>query len=130
MDLESSEMSIRSPLRPWTEDRRRALDDGRLEEVIEAIKLPPTLPGCDQEAWAREVGYFEKNSERTRYADFRSRGPFAGSGVLEAGCRAVIGQSLKQSGMHWTKGANRIIALRCSLPSNRWEDFREHRACP
>ena len=26
------------------------------------------------------------------------------------------------------RGANSIIALRCSIPSNRWEDFWEHRA--
>ena len=31
--------------------------------------------------------------------------------------------------MHWTvRGANSIIALRCSILSNRWEDFWEHRA--
>ena len=48
----------------------------------------------------------------------------------EAGCRTVIGQRLKQSGMHWTvRGANNIIALRCCILSNRWEDFWEYRAC-
>ena len=42
----------------------------------------------------------------------------------------VIGQRLKQSGMHWTvKGANNIIALRCCFLSNRWEDFWETRSC-
>jgi hypothetical protein len=31
--------------------------------------------------------------------------------------------------MHWTvKGANSIIALRCNIFSNRWEDFWGHRA--
>lgn len=117
-------------LRQWTEDRRRELDDGRVEKVIEAMQLLISLPGCDSEVCKREIGYFEKNRERMRYADFRSRGLFVGSGVLEAGCRTVIGQRLKQSGMHWTvKGANRIIALRCSILSNRWEDFWEDRAC-
>ena len=59
----------------------------------------------------------------------RQKGLFVGSGVLEAGCRTVVGQRLKQSGMHWTvKGANSIIALRCNILSNRWEDFWEHRA--
>ena len=114
----------------WTEDRRRELDDGRVEKVIEAVQLLISLPGCDSEVCKREIGYFERNRERMRYADFRSRGLFVGSGVLEAGCRTVIGQRLKQSGMHWTvKGANRIIALRCSILSNRWEDFWEDRAC-
>ncbi|MBI2365926.1 MAG: hypothetical protein HYV01_13115 [Deltaproteobacteria bacterium] len=39
---------------------------------------------------------------------------FVGSGVVEAGCKTVIGHRLKQSGMQWTvRGANDIIALRC-----------------
>jgi hypothetical protein len=64
-----------------------------------------------------------------RYADFRKRGFFVGSGVMEAGCRTLVAQRLKQSGMHWTvKGADSIIALRCCILSNRWEDFWEDRA--
>ncbi len=116
-------------LHQWTEDRRRELDDGRVEDVINAIKQCSSIPGCDKSICEREIGYFEKNKERMRYADFRKRGLFVGSGVLEAGCRTAIGQRLKQSGMHWTvRGANSIIALRCSILSNRWEDFWEYRA--
>jgi hypothetical protein len=112
----------------WTEERRTELDDGRPEEVIDAIHRCSSLPGYDQSICEREIGYFEKNKARMRYADFRKRGLFVGSGVLEAGCRTVVGQRLKQSGMHWTVwGANSIIALRCSIMSNRWEDFWEHR---
>lgn len=99
-----------------------------MEEVVDAIKLLTSLPGCDKEACEREIGYFEKNTARMRYGDFKSRGLFVGSGVVEAGCRTIIGQRLKQSGMHWTvQGANSIIALRCRLLSNRWEDFWERR---
>lgn len=116
-------------LRQWTEARRIELDAGRPEDVIEAIKQFSGQPGYDKELCEREIGYFEKNKERMRYADFRRRGLFVGSGVLEAGCRTVIAQRLKQSGMHWTIcGANSIIALRCSLLSNRWEDYWEYRA--
>jgi hypothetical protein len=44
--------------------------------------------------------------------------------VVEAGCRTVIGQRLKQSGMRWSvRGANAILALRCCLMSGRFEDF-------
>jgi len=82
------------------------------------------LPGYNREICEREIGYFDKNKERMRYADFKKRGFFVGSGVMEAGCRTVVCQRLKQSGMHWTvSGANKIIALRCSQLSNRWEDF-------
>ncbi len=116
-------------LHQWAEDRRRDLDAGRPEDVVQAIKRLSSLPGYDKEICEREIGYFEKNKERMRYADFRRRGFFVGSGVLEAGCRSVIGQRLKQSGMHWSvEGANNIIALRCCFFSNRWEDFWEYRA--
>jgi hypothetical protein len=116
-------------LHQWAESRRLELDDGKVEDVIHAIRQLSVLPTYNKEICDREIGYFEKNKERMRYAEFRSRGLFVGSGVLEAGCRTVIAQRLKQSGMHWSvEGANSIIALRCSLMSNRWEDFWEHRA--
>jgi hypothetical protein len=113
----------------WVEYRKLELNDGNVEAVIKAIRSLESIPGSDQDLCEREIGYFEKNKERMRYADFKKRGLFVGSGVMEAGCRTVVGQRLKQSGMHWTVGgANDIIALRCSIMSNRWEDFWEWRA--
>jgi hypothetical protein len=54
---------------------------------------------------------------------------FVGSGVVEAGCKTVVGQRLKRSGMHWTvRGTNAIMALRCLILSGRWEPFWESRA--
>lgn len=117
-------------LNRWIGKRRKELDQGKVEQVIEAIRR---LRVCTEEqkgVWAGEMAYFEKNKERMRYEDFRRQGLFIGSGVVEAGCRTVIGQRLKQSGMHWTvRGANNIIALRCCMLSNRWEDFWESRIC-
>jgi len=53
-----------------------------------------------------------------RYKWFRSRGLFVGSGAVEAGCKSVIGQRLKLSGMHWTvQGAGAITTLRCQQAS-------------
>jgi hypothetical protein len=70
----------------------------------------------------RELGYFLNNTPRMRYNWFRSRGLFVGSGIVEAGCKTVIGQRLKQSGMHWTTaGADAIIALRCREAGSQWE---------
>ncbi len=60
-----------------------------------------------------EMGYLEKNKERMRYGASRRQGLFVGSGVVEAGCKTIIGQRLNQSGMEWSlRGANAIIALR------------------
>ena len=70
----------------------------------------------------KALGYFETNAHRMRYAHFRNLGMFVGSGAVEAGCKAIIGQRLKLSGMRWTvAGATGILTLRCQEASNRWE---------
>ena len=75
-----------------------------------------------------QADYFQTNAERMRYPKFHSQGLFVGSGVIEAGCKTVIGSCLKKSGMFWTvNGANKIIALRCALLSGRFEDYWETR---
>lgn len=87
-------------------------------------------PGATaRQALRQALHYFEANAAQMRYAWFRQQQFFVGSGVVEAGCRTVIGQRLKQSGMRWSvRGANAIIALRCCLISDRFEDFWASRA--
>lgn len=49
-------------------------------------------------------------------------------GVMEAGCKNLMGARVKRAGMHWTvTGANAIIALRCRILSGRLQDFWEGR---
>ena len=62
-----------------------------------------------------------------RYKWFRSRGLFVGSGVVEASCKTIIAQRLKQAGMHWTTaGADAIIALRCREASKHLGSHLQH----
>jgi hypothetical protein len=78
---------------------------------------------------SNEADCFERNAERMRYPSFRQQGLFVGSGVVEAGCKTVIGARLKRSGMFWTvRGANAIIALRCCRLSGKFEDYWEARS--
>ncbi|MDP2915749.1 MAG: ISKra4 family transposase [Candidatus Aminicenantes bacterium] len=104
------------------------LDGGRVENIIlQARRHLPFDPDLKKTA-ETEIHYLEKNKERMRYVDFRAQGLFVGSGVIEAGCKTIIGQRLKQSGMEWTvRGANAIISLRCMMKSNRLEDYWESR---
>lgn len=115
---------LRYRMRWWTN-----LDYGNLEKIVsEAEKLLPKDETLREQA-EREIAYLKRNQERMRYNRFRSQGFFVGSGVIEAGCRALIGQRLKQSGMHWSlAGANAIISLRCIAHSGRFEDFWESQA--
>jgi hypothetical protein len=113
----------------WTTARRKALDAGDVERVVAALERLRPRGAEVQKAVRRARGYFETNAERMRYARFRSQGLFVGSGVVEAGCKTVVGFRLKQSGMRWTvRGANAIIALRCADLSGRWEEFWEARS--
>jgi len=113
----------------WATARSAQLDDGDVEAVITSMnRLRPRQPNVREEV-RRAIDYFQTNKARMRYAKFRSEGLFVGSGVVEAGCKTVIGLRLKQSGMRWTvEHANAIIALRCCQLSGRWEEFWEQRS--
>ena len=105
----------------WLQARLEDLDYGYIDGIEAAIREFP-LQGVKQDEAEKELGYFLHNAPRMRYRWFRSRGLFTGSGVVEAGCKSVIGQRLKQAGMHWTTGgADAIIALRCREASSQWE---------
>ena len=61
------------------------------------------------------------------YQTFRQAGYFIGSGVVEAGCKTVVGQRLKQAGMLWSRqGARQLLSVRCALPSGWFDDFWKH----
>lgn len=109
----------------WAEERHAELDGGRIEELLGALE-----PFKDKSDDARRAhDYFFKNRERMRYKDFRQRGLCTSSGVIEAGCKRVVGDRLKRCGMHWTlRGANAIGALRACRLSRRFPDFWDRRA--
>jgi hypothetical protein len=96
---------------------------GDIEAILDRFRHM-AYAGKKGKAIKDQINYFDTNKNRMRYGEFRKRGLFIGSGVVEAGCKSIIGQRLKQSGMHWTvKGANSIIALRCSIESGKFEDY-------
>ena len=76
----------------------------------------------------KALHYFATNVSRMQYGTFRNAGYFIGSGVVEAGCKTVIGGRCKQSGMFWSEpGAENILALRCIHSSRRLDQFWKHR---
>jgi len=103
----------------WLTARLEDLDYGYIDRTEAAVRSYP-LEGLKKDEAERELGYFLHNAPRMRCHWFRSRGLFVGSGVVEAGCKSVIGQRLKQAGMHWTvNGADSIITLRCAQASSQ-----------
>jgi len=108
--------------------QKRMLDKGKIGKLVTALRaLRHTSPEVVEKI-RTEAEYFEKNAERMRYPKFRRQHLFVGSGVIEAGCKTVVGSRLKQSGMFWTvRGANAILALRCCHLNGRFEDYWEAR---
>jgi hypothetical protein len=110
-------------LRRWA---KRLLKD-KVQALIEQARQE-----CASQSQAAAVeealGYFVRNASRMQYGSFRAAGYFIGSGVVEAGCKTVIGGRCKQSGMFWSEaGAENILALRCLHSSRRLEEFWKHR---
>ena len=110
-------------LRRWA---KRLLKD-KVQALIEQARQE--CAGQPQEAAVEEaLGYFVRNLSRMQYGTFRAAGYFIGSGVVEAGCKTVIGGRCKQSGMFWSEsGAENILALRCLHSSRRLDEFWKHR---
>ncbi len=108
----------------WILRHQALLDSGRIEKLVGALRSIHTDYSELAKTIRLEADYFDRNASRMRYPQFRQLGLFVGSGVIEAGCKTVIGARLKQSGMLWTViGANSIIALRCNQLSGKFEDY-------
>jgi hypothetical protein len=102
------------------------LEEGRIEELLDRLRRELPRSGERRKSGLGHIAYFAERKGQMRYAEFRRQGFFVGSGVIEAGCKTLIGKRLKQSGMFWSvAGANAIIAARCCLYSGRFEDFWE-----
>lgn len=113
----------RTRLRRWA---KQLLKD-KVEVLIENARQE--CAGKPQaEAVEKTLHYFVSNVTRMQYGTFRAAGYFIGSGVVEAGCKTVIGGRCKHSGMFWSKpGAENILALRCIHASRRLDEFWKYR---
>jgi len=92
------------------------------EKVIRALKH---LAGkhSRREKIAEALGYFRKNKRRMRYAELAEKGFMIGSGVVEAACKTLVTQRLKQSGMRWSAGgAQAILTPRGWDQSDRFDE--------
>ena len=105
----------------WQTWREQLLADGVAEVLCQARERAAKLSGQGAELAAKAIGYFQNNQSRMLYGTYRALGFFYGSGVVEAGCKTVIGGRCKGSGMLWSEpGATHVLDLRCSLFSNQF----------
>jgi len=112
----------------WILTEQHRLEGGQIEKLVYSLRSIDSANPELADKIRTEAAYFEKNAERMRYPQFRRQHLFVGSGVIEAGCKTVIGSRCKQSGMFWTvRGANAILTLRCCQLNGRFEGYWEVR---
>jgi hypothetical protein len=107
----------------WLDERLADLDNGDIPAICAAARAFP-LAGRKARDLDTALGYFEHNAHRMHYAHFKKLGMFVGSGAVEAGCKSIVAQRCKLSGMRWTvPGATGILTLRCLEASDRWQQI-------
>lgn len=112
------------------EARRRFADlrhvlleqEGGIAKVIRALdhlrKKNPTIKRV-----AQALAYMRKNRSKMQYATWRDQGLPIGSGVVEAACKTLVTQRMKNSGMRWGhEGGQAILTVRGWTQSDRFDE--------
>ena len=111
------------------ETRRRFADlrhvlledpDGATKVIRALTYLRNKHPG--KKDVAKELAYFRKRRHLMRYAELREQGLPIGTGVMEAACKTLVTQRMKQSGMRWSPtGGQAVLNLRGWVQSDRFD---------
>ena len=111
--------------------RRDELKTGQRKRVLTEIAAWRPTNETKRKLRKATYLYFYHNAERRRYQTFLEKGYHIGSGVVEAGCKHIIGQRLDQAGMHWrAETAEAIATLRAAQLSTHPPDLRAYCAMP
>jgi hypothetical protein len=106
----------------FQELREILLDDcGGVEQVIRALSyLRSKHPR--KKRISEVLSYFRKHRKRMRYFEHKHFGLPVGSGPVEAACKTLVAQRMKQSGMRWgMAGGQSVLTVRGWTQSERFD---------
>lgn len=94
--------------------------EGGMGKVIRALDHVRRSVSRGHEAVTTEVKFFRRH--RSQYATWKKAGLPIGSGVVEAACKTLVTQRMKQSGM-WLgqPGGQAVVTVRGWVQSERFE---------
>jgi len=99
----------------FADDCIELLRQGKVQEMLALIETMPVKSGNEKKLRG-SIGYFRLNMDRMNYGVFTACGIVIGSGVIEAGCKVIVCDRMKNAGMHWVKDhAEKMIGLRCAI---------------
>lgn len=110
--------------RRWAKGKLHELKEGKVLEVIGAIKRLKMKAGEGQEVREGAIGYLSKRVEQMKYGKYRKEGMPIGSGAIESSCKQLVTARCKQAGMRWSEaGLDAIVALRCFVMNERLDEI-------
>jgi hypothetical protein len=115
-------------VKPWVEAQETRLLEGDEDDFFQELRQW-TTEGHWEEEGKKQLAYFEANRDRIHYKEYLARGYPIGSGVVESGCKVIVGLREKQPGMRWRSHTAEAIAhLRAIYYSGRWPALRRRLA--
>jgi hypothetical protein len=108
----------------WVDAQLARLAKGEAAALVAAWRALP----CRGEAAAvrdEQATYFANQAPRMAYDRYRAAGWDIGSGMVESGCKHLIGAREKGPGMRWSEaGANAVAQVRVLLFNDLWDQER------
>ena len=112
--------------RAWAEEKLTLLLDQSGPEFvrhIEQLSDEPLQPGQGQ-ALNKLLVYLRDNLDRMWYRQRLAAGRPIGSGLIEGGCKTILGARLKLNSARWQpRRAERMGNLRCLQYSDLWDSY-------
>lgn len=106
----------------WAETVIYYIKTEQFSKALIKIKNSP-LPKKKARNIVNLEGYIQNNIGRIKYLEYKNKGYYIGSGMIESGNKLVVQKRMKQSGMRWgNSGAQYMAILRAKYESNRWND--------
>lgn len=108
----------------WVARQKERLLEDEAEGVIRSIDRWKSKTQEQRDEQRKVSNYLKEHRRRLRYKTFLEGGWHIGSGVMEAGCKAVVQSRMKGAGMRWSQaGAQAMLHLRAAVCSVNRPDF-------
>ncbi len=109
----------------WVAKRKAELLKGQVQKVILAIRTKALGRRCSIiEKADAVIQYYQKNSYRMKYDEYRKAGYCIGSGAIESAISTVVQQRCKLVGQRWTQRVTAVLNLRAAFKSGKQEGIR------
>ena len=110
----------------WIEEKLEQIKAGGVKEVEKSLGRMKAKTVEQKEELEKTRRYLKNHEEHMKYDEYQRMGFHIGSGVIEAGCKHVIGHRFKRSGMRWSRqGCENLLALRVAYLNDDWNLVQE-----